>query len=266
MTTNSNLIAFFDDLEQEENRRKLELALPKHVDLDSFARMVIKAVESEPKLYDADRASLMNACLEAAQDGLLPDRREGAIVPYRAKNNARFIAQWQPMVWGLVKLVRQSGELVDIFARIVRDADSFDHWNDDDGEHFTHRPNYKKTGTRPILVYAHARLTNGGRYFEPIEWNEIENFRERSRAKAEDSPWSAWLDEMAKIRPIKRLCKRLPMTPEARAAFARDDAREARMFDASPAGPLQAINRDIREGKAKKDETLRLALDRLASL
>jgi recombination protein RecT len=140
----ANLRAFADELDQKENRRKLELALPKHVDVAGFARIVIRAVEAEPLLYDADRGSLMRACLDAAQDGLLPDGREGAIVPYRHRNSNRFVAQWQPMVWGLVKLVRQSEQLVDIASYIVREADAFDHWVDEKGEHFTHRPTTHK--------------------------------------------------------------------------------------------------------------------------
>ncbi|WP_244827652.1 recombinase RecT [Caballeronia sp. TF1N1] len=250
MSAHPNLNAFFHDLEREDNRRKLQLALPKHVDVESFARIVIHAVESEPKLYDADRNSLMRACLEAAQDGLLPDGREGAIVPFRHRNSTRFVAQWQPMVWGLVKLVRQSEQLLDIVAHIVRQADAFDHWVDEKGEHFMHRPDYLRTNSPPVLVYAFARLANGGWYFEPMNWSEIERFRELSKAKADDTPWSKWPDEMAKVRPLKRLCKRLPMTTHARAALARDDAREAVLFDTVPDDPLQAINRTILEGRA----------------
>lgn len=260
MIANSNLNAFFHDLEREENRRKLELALPKHVDVDSFARIVIHAVESEPKLYDADRGSLMRACLEAAQDGLLPDGREGAIVPFRHRNSNHFMAQWQPMVWGLVKLVRQSEQLVDIAAHIVREADSFDHWVDEKGEHFTHRPDYARADSAPVLAYAFARLLNGGFYFEPMDWSEVERFRELSKAKADDTPWSKWPDEMAKVRPLKRLCKRLPMTTNARAAFARDDEREAVLFDTRPDDPLQAINRTIRDGTAPPAANARQAL------
>ncbi|WP_250518158.1 recombinase RecT [Caballeronia sp. ATUFL_M1_KS5A] len=246
----ANLRAFADELDQKENRRKLELALPKHVDVAGFARIVIRAVEAEPLLYDADRGSLMRACLDAAQDGLLPDGREAAIVPYRHRNSNRFVAQWQPMVWGLVKLVRQSEQLVDIASYIVREADAFDHWVDEKGEHFTHRPDYAQMDASPVLAYAFARLVNGGFYFEPMSWTEMERFRELSKAKADDTPWSKWPDEMAKVRPLKRLCKRLPMTTAARAALARDDAREALLFDAAPDDPIQAINRAIHEGKA----------------
>ncbi|SAK87918.1 recombination and repair protein RecT [Caballeronia catudaia] len=99
------------------------------------------------------------------------------------------------------------------------------------------------------MVYAFARLVNGGFYFEAMEWAEIEYFRNMSKAKADDTPWSKWPEEMAKVRPLKRLCKRLPMTTKARAALARDDARDSVLFDATPDDPLQAINRTIREGR-----------------
>ncbi len=247
MSANPNVVAFRHDLESDAMREQLRIALPKHVDLDAFARTVMTSVQSNYQLCNAERKSLLAACMEAAQDGLLPDGREGAIVPYRMKGGP-LVAQWQPMVGGLLRLVRQSGELVEIAAHIVRRSDRFDYVVDERGEHFQHHPNFMEPDTPPLLVYAYARTKDGGLYFEPMAWSEIEKFQAMSRATSDESPWHMWPDEMAKVRPIKRLCKRLPMSTDARAVLARDDARDANLLGLAPADPLVAMNRVISQG------------------
>lgn len=221
-------------------RAQLQAALPEHVTVDKFCRVVMTAVQSNYLLLQADQMSLLKSCMEAAADGLLPDGREGAIVPYKDRRNNRVVAQWQPMVWGLVKLVRQSGELRDIGVEIVRDSDKFERWIDEDGPHFKHTPSMTSDGA-PVGVYAYARTKDGGFYIEYMSWTEIEKFRSLSKAKSEDGPWATWLDEMAKVRPIKRLCKRLPMSTDAVEALRRDDARDA-LVAAQVVDPVAAMN------------------------
>src|SRR5262245_19014428 len=88
-------------------------ALPKHISIDKFQRVVMTAVQNNPNLVSVDRRSLWNACTQAAQDGLLPDGREGAIVPFKGRAN------WMPMYAGLIKKARNSGEIASIVARVV---------------------------------------------------------------------------------------------------------------------------------------------------
>jgi len=232
-----------DDLSNPSVLQQLKFALPEHVSVDKFVRVVMTAINSNSMLLQADRVSVLKACMEAAADGLLPDGREGAIVPFRNNRANRIEAQWQPMVWGLVKLVRNSGELKDIGVEIVRSSDKFERWIDEDGPHFKHTPSLSAEGD-PIGVYAYARTKDGGFYIEYMPWSEIQKFRALSKAK--DGPWNTWPEEMAKVRPIKRLCKRLPMSTDALAAIERDNQRDAastvgeRMAD-----PISALNQSI---------------------
>jgi recombination protein RecT len=228
--------------ELDRMRAQIMAALPKHVDIDKFARVVMTAVQTAPNLLTVDRQSLLRACIEAATDGLIPDGREGAIVPYKGK------AQWQPMVWGLVKLVRQSGELETIGTRIVREGDQFDYWIDEGGEHFKHVPHFGGDDRPMRLVYAYARTKDGGVYFEPMDAAEIAKFRALSKAKSDDSPWATWPDEMAKVRPLKRLCKRLPLSVDAIEALERDNLRDAEVLGQGPKeNVIDMLNRQIAE-------------------
>lgn len=231
---------------------QFKAALPEHVSVEKFQRVVLTAIQSSYQLVQADRVTLLKACMEAAADGLLPDGREGAIVPFRNGKTGRYEAQWQPMVWGLVKLVRNSGELKDIGVEIVRSMDKFERWIDEDGPHFKHTPSLDGQGD-PIGVYAYARTKDGGFYIEYMAWSEIEKFKRLSKAKSADSPWNTWPEEMAKVRPIKRLCKRLPMSTDALAAFDRDDKRDARVMAGETVDPIAALNASIAGAEAPAD-------------
>lgn len=231
------------DFNNPSVRQSLTAALPAHVSLEKFQRVVLTAVQSNYLLMQCDRTSLLKACMEAAADGLLPDGREGAIVPYRDRRRNMVTAQWQPMVWGLVKLVRNSGELRDIGVEIVRTTDKFERWIDENGPHFKHTPSLDGAGD-PVGVYAYARTKDGGFYIEYMTWTEVEKFKALSKAKSEDSPWHTWPDEMAKVRPIKRLCKRLPMSTDAVEAMRRDDEREQRLA-ADQVDPIAQMNQQI---------------------
>lgn len=217
-------------------QRQIQAALPRNVDMQRFARIVLTALNSSDALQRCSQGSILKACLEAAQDGLLPDGREGAIVPYKGE------ATWQPMVWGLVKLVRQSGELKDMGAEVIRSDDRFERWIDENGPHFRHEPNMAATGDA-LGVYAYARTLDGGFYVEVITWKEIlANFRGKSQA-GEKGPWKDWTDEMAKVRAIKRLCKRLPMSSDAQDVIDRDNRRDVEQtVGSTPVNPLAAIN------------------------
>ena len=89
-------------VELGQRQPQFRAALPAHIPVERFVRVVLTAIQTSPKLAQMDRASLWNACMRAAQDGLLPDGREGALVPFKGK------VTWIPMVGGIRKKVRNS--------------------------------------------------------------------------------------------------------------------------------------------------------------
>lgn len=201
---------------------QFEMALPKNgVDAARFTRIATTAILNDPKLMEADRTSLYSACMRAAQDGLLPDGREAALVVFSGKNGK--IAQYMPMLAGILKKVRNSGELISLTSNVVYSADQFDYWVDESGEHLTHRPNMlapdrgKRSG-----VYAMAKTTDGGVYIEVMSVAQVEQVRASSRAK-DAGPWVSWWDEMSRKTVIRRLSKRLPMSTDLDSLIRADD-------------------------------------------
>ena len=74
--------------------------LPKHIKSEKFENVVVTAVRTKPDLLKLNRPSLFNACMDCAQDGLLPNGVEAALVPF--KGNVKYM----PMVGGITKKAR----------------------------------------------------------------------------------------------------------------------------------------------------------------
>lgn len=199
--------------EMQRMAPEIARALPPHISAERFQRVVLTAIQSNPDLLEADRRSLWAACVKAAQDGLLPDGREGALITFYDRRRGRLVAQWMPMVAGILKKVRNSGELASITANVVYEGEHFRVVLGDE-ERIEHERDLDAVGRRdPVAVYAIATLRNGERVREVMTWQQVEDVRAISRAP-ENGPWGQWTEEMARKTVIRRLAKRLPMSSD----------------------------------------------------
>lgn len=208
----------------EDRQNEFAFVLPDHMPPARFTRVILTAVQMNPKLLLCTRVSLFNAALKAAQDGLLPDGREGAIVDYKGKGpdgKEALLAQWMPMYQGLLKKVRNSGEFKWMTAQIVFEGDLFEHWIDSDGEHFKHEP--QGISETPIRAYSAVTTKSGGAFVEVMTMKQVAKVRAASRVKSEYGPWAKWFEEMAKKTAFRRLAKRLPISSDLDDLIRRDD-------------------------------------------
>jgi recombination protein RecT len=196
---------------------EIKTALPAHISPERFIRVVITAAQLNPEILACDRPSLWNACMRAANDGLLPDGVEGAIVPFKSK------ATWIPMYQGLLKQFRNSGEFKWVSAGLVYEGDDYDHWIDETGEHFHHRPADDNTGKKIRRVYALATTKEGGSFIADLSIADINKRRAMSRATREDAPWKMWEAEMMKKTALRVLSKLLPKSSDIDALMRRDE-------------------------------------------
>src|SRR5215813_135552 len=113
--------------------------LPKHITAERFGRVVLTSIQVNPELLECDRRSFWNACMRAANDGLLPDGRLGAIVVYKDRKKNLKNAQWLPMIAGLRQKVRNSGEIATWEAQVVHERDFWE-YEQGDNPHIYHRP------------------------------------------------------------------------------------------------------------------------------
>jgi phage RecT family recombinase len=226
-------------------------ALPGHIPVERFKRTVITALNSNADLARADRRSLFTACIRSAQDGLFPDGREAALVIFNSKDKKtgewRKLVQYMPMVGGIIKRLRNSGELASISAYVVFSNDEFD-YELGDNPHIKHKPSLGDRGA-PIGVYATAKLNNGETLREVMSVAEVEKVRAVSRAK-DDGPWVDWWEEMARKSVIRRLSKRLPGSSDLEDLLRREEAQY--VATTIEGGPSQRPRREQFMGHAEE--------------
>ena len=198
---------------------EFKAALPPQIPVDKFIRTTLTAISLNPELLQADRKSLLGSAMKAAQDGLLLDGREAAPVIFRTKEGPR--VQYMPMVGGLLKKLRNSGELASISANVVYDRDQFEYELGDD-ERIVHKPFLSEDRGKPIAVYAIARTKDGAVYREVMSVSDVEKVRAASRA-SNNGPWVNWWDEMARKTVIRRIAKRLPSSADLDQVLANDN-------------------------------------------
>lgn len=191
-------------------------ALPPQIPVERFTRVVMTALQGNPDLVRAERSTLFEACVKAATDGLLPDGKEGALVTY----NNRVV--WMPMVQGILKKVRNSGELSSLGSQVFFKNDKFRFWIDAGGDHLEHEPLLLGDRGDAMGVYAVARTKDGASYIEVMTKQQVYDVRNVSRARG--GPWSGPFEhEMWRKTAIRRLAKRLPMSTDLEQVITRED-------------------------------------------
>lgn len=244
--------------EVSSRAESFKATLPSHISFDKFQRIIVTAALTNPKLFECDRQSLLMACNRLATDGLLPDGREAALVPFKARvkvgNDWRdsWQVQAMPMVYGLRKKILQSGEVLSLQVGVVYECEVDKNFIYEIGLEppIRHRPQMLNVNPEDfvddkiVAAYSIARIKNGDA--EPL-WSvelmlrhEINKIRQMSQTGAvgrtdrnnkplqPKGPWADWFAEMAKKTVMRRHSKVLPMNSDLIDTFDRDDAEEAR--------------------------------------
>lgn len=224
------------------------MALPSHIRPEKMQRVVMTVVQQNPDLLSADRRSLLGACIKCASDGLIPDGREAALVLFSGK------VQYMPMVAGLLKRARNSGDIATVTAQVVYEKDRFV-WKPSEERPIEHEaPPLSEDRGKAVGAYAMARLKDGSIACEVLPMSELTKIRNVSRAK-NSGPWTQWTDEMYRKSAFRRLAKWLPMDSEdsdrLEQIAQRDDNLGSPQGDAD-AGPI-IIDGEASPGTSKLD-------------
>ena len=107
------------------------------VTVAKFKSVALTAIVRDPELLEADRTSLLTACVDCARAGLLPDKKEAALVVHSTKKKVLDPAgggrkevwikevTYMPMIRGLYKLANSSGNVRRIRAHLGHAGDDF---------------------------------------------------------------------------------------------------------------------------------------------
>lgn len=230
--------------------------LPPTIPSDKFIRTVQTALTLNPDLAEADKNSVLTSCMKAAADGLVLDGREAALVTFNKKQKDgswKKQAQYMPMVAGIVKRVRNSGEVSYLAAHIRHKNDT---WKRSLGldPNLIHEPDDDNPG-EAVGVYAVCKFKDGSVDYEYMSKAEVEAIRKRSKS-ATSGPWVTDWEEMAKKTVIRRLSKRLPVDSDVSRVVERVDEDYDFQKEADPADVPQdeavTIEHEEKKPAAKK--------------
>ena len=201
--------------------QEFQAALPQQIPVDRFVRTIVTAVQMQPELLETDRRTLISSCMKAAQDGLMLDGREAGLSVYNDRQKGGKTVAYLPMVGGIMKKIRQSGEISSIRAHVVYQGDEFD-FELGDNERIHHKPNLGTPGN-PIAVYAIAKFKDGDIQREVMSLAQVEKIRTKATGIGK-ACWASQWGEMAKKTVIRRLAKRLPCSNDLDRVLDSDNA------------------------------------------
>lgn len=196
-------------------------ALPAHIKPEKFIRAASTALQNEQiiaKINEGklDTNSLLNACTKAAQDGLLLDNREAALLTFYDKSKQMNVAQYIPMVQGLLKKARNSGKISKIECILVHANDEFSFNPSVDSA--PHHPIdwFEKDGERGEMVgaYVVATLNDGSIQVEIMNERQIMNIAGQSKNAFQYQKNAKNAGEWWRKTVIRRACKYLPSSSD----------------------------------------------------
>jgi recombination protein RecT len=230
-----------------EYQERIGSMLPPDVDRKRFTAVALRAVQENPDLLQADKTSLLLACQRAASDGLLPDKREGAMVVRGGK------VAWTPMIAGLRKILAKYG--YDVRAEIVYENDAFD-YELGDTPSLSHKP--APLGVdRGKMIGAYAVVTHldsGAKYREVMNMAELDAVKAMG---AKGGPWSgAFKNEMYRKTVARRCLKQVPLrdAQQLNDVLERDNENFELPAKAGPTPAAQAIQAAARGEAPANDE------------
>lgn len=186
------------------------------------------AVQQNPDILKCTPESLRREISKCAVDGLVPDSKEAVLLPYYDSKAKEFIANYQPMVYGIIKRMKELGGVFQIICNLVYEKDQFSVNEADPDSLFHQAPPFTTergtvVGGYVIFRDEHKRLM----HFEKMSRDEFD--RVRAASKAPDSPaWKHWFEEMCKKAVLRRGAKYISINNDKiRALIERQDA----MFD-----------------------------------
>lgn len=207
----------------ENNKAKIRKALGKWMTMDRMLMLVVNSIRRQPRLGECTPISIYSCVMQSAQLRLPPDDMRGLayLVPYWNKHKNAYEAQFMPGYKGLVKLAKDSGEVKNVYSRVVYDNEKFEV---EEGlePRLVHVPLPPKDRGANKGAYTVVEFKGGEKEFTFLWEEDIQKLRKRSKA-SDDGPWITDPDEMRKKTTIRRAMKTRDLSPAMNKAVALDE-------------------------------------------
>ena len=236
--------------------------LPKTISPERFLQVCMNAVLANPQLREvitkesSARRTFFAEAMKCATDGLVPDGREAAFTHFKMREVGT-VVKYMPMVAGILKKVRNSGEIASISVELVHEKDEFEYQMGDDEKIVHRRPPFGTDRGAMVGVYAIVRTHKDGIYREVMDATQIAAVRAASRSGS-GGPWAGPFEgEMWKKSVLRRISKRLPMSSDIAGVVMRDDD----LYDlGTPTGAIIEAEPQPRVQAAKTREAMGLSV------
>lgn len=209
----------------EENKEKLNDALPSHLDINRLVRVMTNVIRYNPSIAQCTQRSLLSAVVQSVQLGLEPNILGHCwFVPYANRKTGNSEIQFQIGYKGWMELVQRSGKAVILMTETVREKDVFEIELGID-QKLKHIPANGDRG-KIIGFYATAKhLISNEKVFKYMTVDEIDKVKALAKMdlKNPDAIWNKFYEQMAIKTVLKNLCKLLPKSVELDHAIAADE-------------------------------------------
>jgi recombination protein RecT len=206
-----------------------ELLRASGTDVKKFMNNALMALNDKPEIKagQVSNKSVFDVCSRAANDGVVLDGREAAMVIGWNARTQQKEAQYRLMAEGVMKMIRRSPEISYIACQVVYENDVCEISFVTDAIPVSHTVDLKSGRGDPIGAYVVAKLASG-------EWTspeymskaEVDAVRDAYSKKDKDGNFSKmWQNswgEAARKTVLHRARKRLPLGEKASDALNRD--------------------------------------------
>lgn len=220
--------------ELEKIKPALQQVLPKHLTAERVIKVVLTATNRQPDLLEATMSSIVRSVMQAAELGLEIGglMGEAYLVVFNTKISKKGQAdRWEkqaqciPGYRGLLKLARQSGEVIGANARLVYEGDHFE--VDLAKNTITHVPNFDGDRSDEKIKCAYCILKlrdNPEPHFDVMTKAEIEKVRKNFSRQPDGMMWTKSYGEACRKTVVRRTLKYAPLSTERlQAALEHDD-------------------------------------------
>jgi recombination protein RecT len=183
------------------NRPKIEATL-RGIPYERFANVVLNSMRRVPDLANCSASSLIHCIGICAELGLEPGGPLGHayLIPFGQK--CELIIGYR----GYLHLMYRNGSLKDAEAHVVYENEvasgSFKLVRGVVNQ-LHHEVKFGTKKGKPVGAYCILRFANGGVHIEPMDWEEIQGIKARSKA-GKSGPWVTDENEMAKKTTLRR--------------------------------------------------------------
>jgi len=206
--------------------KAIESLVPEHVKPARLMRIALNIVSRNPKLAEVTQESLVGAIINCGVLGVEPNLvGEAYIIPYKNWRTKNMEAQFQLGYKGMLKLIRNTGNIKTVYAHEVKEKDEFSYsygLNKD----LIHKV---AQGTRGETTHYYAvyHTKDGGNDFVVMTKQEITEhalkFTMQKKGGELTGVWKDHFDSMALKTALKRLTKFMDISIEIQKAIGTDE-------------------------------------------